>query len=441
MRILTLISAIFLLLSNLSSHSQENDNDFWPQWRGPNLTGAAIKGNPPTDFSETKNLKWKTEIPGLGHATPIVWEDNIIVQTAVATDKKGGVEGSDSEGGGWMNPTSTEFIHDFKVLCVDRNNGKIDWTTTVTSELPLENTHELGSWASNSPATDGERIFAYFGSRGLYCLDFDGNILWKRDFGQMEKRASFGEGASPYVYKDRVFILWDHEGDSWMYCLDKKTGEDIWKVSRDEPTSWSTPLVVEAGGKIQVIASATNAVRSYNYENGEVLWLSTGMTGNVIPVPLAKDNILYVMSGFRGSALQAIDLEKASGDISGTDAIVWEYNNDTPYTPCGVLMKDKLYFLRANNGALSCVNAKDGKVHYSKESVDGISTLFSSPTGATDRLYIAAEDICVVVKAGEQFEILASNKLDDNFHASPVIVGDQLLLRGFRSLYCFEELD
>lgn len=308
----------------------------------------------------------------------------------------------------------------------------------MASELPLENTHELGSWASNSPVTDGEKIYAYFGSRGLYCLDFDGNISWKRDFGQMEKRASFGEGASPFLYNDRVFILWDHEGDSWIYCLDKNTGDEIWKKSRDERTSWSTPLVVEANGKTQVITSASNAVRSYDYDNGEVLWSSTGMTGNVIPVPMVSDGILYVMSGFRGSALQAIDLTKASGDITGTDAILWEYNQDTPYTPCGVLMNDKLYFLRVNNGALTCLNAKDGTPFYTKERVDGISTLFSSPTGAASQLYIAAENICTVVKAGEQFGILSTNELDDNFHASPVIVGDQLILRGFKSLYCFE---
>jgi outer membrane protein assembly factor BamB len=434
-----ILTTIFFFLITTFCYSQYND--YWPQWRGPIGTGAGVKGNPPVEFSETKNLKWKTEIPGQGHATPIVWDDKIIVQTAVATNKKASVENEGSEGGGWMNPTSTEFIHDFKVFCVDRNTGDIIWETTVTSELPLENTHELGSWASNSPATDGEHIYAYFGSRGLYCLDFDGNMIWKRDFGQMQKRASFGEGASPLLYQDRVFILWDHEGDSWIYCLNKSTGEDIWKKQRDEGTSWSTPIAAEVDGRAQVITSATKAIRSYDFETGELLWSGTGMTGNVIPNPMVEDGILYVMSGFRGSALQAIDLSKASGDITGTDAILWEYNQDTPYTPCGVLMKDKLYFLRANNGALTCLNAKDGTPYYTKERVEGISTLFSSPTGAANRLYIAAEDICVVLKAGEQFEILSSNKLDDNFHASPVVVSDQLILRGFKSLYCFEEPD
>jgi outer membrane protein assembly factor BamB len=163
------------------------------------------------------------------------------------------------------------------------------------------------------------------------------------------------------------------------------------------------------------------------------------MTGNVIPVPMVENNMLYVTSGFRGAALQAIDLTKASGDITGTDAIIWEYNQDTPYTPCALLMDGKLYFLRANNGVITCLDAKDGSVNYSKERLEGISTIFSSPSGADGKIYIAAKGICLVIKAGETFEILNSNKLDDNFHASPVFVDKQLILRGFESLYCFEE--
>lgn len=437
MKFKPVFSLFILFVFSFSLSAQNLNLDYWPQWRGPLGTGVAVKGNPPVEFSETKNLKWKTEIPGKGHATPIVWGDKIIVQTAVATDQKGNLK--DEKAGNPMSPNSTEFIHDFKVICVDRNTGKIDWETTVISEVPLENTHELGSWASNSPCTDGEHIYAYFGSRGLYSLDFDGNILWKRDFGQMEKKMAFGEGASPYLYKDRIFILWDHEKDSWLFCIDKNTGEELWKVSRDEKTSWSTPVVAEVNGKAQVITAASQATRSYDVETGELVWSGTGLTGNVIPVPMVENGILYVMSGFRGSALQAISLSKAKGDITGTDAVIWEYNQDTPYTPCAVLMDGKLYFLRVNNGFLSCLKAKDGTVVYSKEKVKGISTLFSSPTGVADRLYIPAENICVVIKAGEKFEILASNKLNDNFHAAPVIVGDQLILRGFHSLYCFEK--
>ena len=431
---------LFVLSLFLYSNVIGQMNENWPQWRGPLDTGAALKGNPPTQFNETKNLKWKTPIHGKGHATPLVWGDKIIVQTAVPTDEKVVIEKKEqSEGERRMSGTQTDLVHEFKVILLERETGKIIWEKTVIKELPQESTHQLGSWASNSPCTDGEFIYSYFGSRGIYCLDFNGNVIWQKDFGQMQKVMNFGEGASPYLYKDRIFIQWDHEGDSFLYALDKKNGKEVWTDKRDEGTSWATPLVLEVNGKPQVITCATNKVRSYDYETGEILWSCTGLTRNVIPDPIYADGILYVMSGFRGNALMAIDLAKAKGDITGSNVILWTYNQDTPYTPCPLLMGGKLYFLRANNGELTCLDAKTGNVYYSKEKLEGIGNLYSSPSGVGDRIYVAAENICLVIKAGEKFEILSSNVLNDNFHASPVIVDNELILRGFNSLYCFSE--
>jgi outer membrane protein assembly factor BamB len=398
-------------------------------------TGAAVKGNPPTEFSETKNLKWKTAIPGKGHATPLVWEKNIIVLTAVPTNEKG--DTALMAKASRMPGNITDVINEFKVILINRETGKITWEKTVAREMPQEGTHNLGSWASNSPCTDGEFIYAYFGSRGIFCLDFEGNIRWQKDFGQIKKVMSFGEGESPFLYKDRLFIQWDSEDESFMVALDKKTGNEAWRVKRDEKSSWATPLVVEVNGKPQVITSATTQVRSYDYNTGEVIWSCSGMTRNVIPNPVYADGILYVMSGFRGNALFAIDIAKAKGDITGSSVVLWTYNQDTPYTPSPLLMNGKLYFLRANNGELTCLDAKTGKVLYSKEKLEGIGNLYSSPSGSGDRIYVAAENICLVVKAGETFGILSSNVLEDNFHASPVIVGNELILRGFKSLYCF----
>jgi outer membrane protein assembly factor BamB len=434
-----LLSTILLFTIGYTSQAQQNSDDYWPQWRGPLATGAAIKGNPPVEFSETKNLKWKTPIPGKGHATPVVWGNKIILTTSVPTTEKPVASGTASEQDNRMAPNRAEYIHEFKVILVNRENGQIIWDKTVARTLPAEGTHELGSWASNSPITDGERIYAYFGSRGIHCLDFDGNILWQREFGQSEKHMSFGEGDTPYFYKGRLFILWDHQGESFIVALDAKTGNEVWRKEREEITSWSTPLVIEVNGKPQVITSAPNQVRSYDFETGEIIWTSTGMTRNVIPNPVYADGILYVMSGFRGSALQAINPAKAKGDITGTDAILWSYDQDTPYTPNPVLMNGKLFFLRVNNGFLTSLDAKTGEVIYAKENIQGISTLFSSPTGVNDRIYIASKNIVVVVSAGKTPEILASNPLDDDFHASPVIVGNDLILRGFESLYCFSE--
>lgn len=431
--------ALFTFSAN-RTQAQPTPSDFvnnWPEWRGLYNSGNAPNSNTPSEFSETKNIKWKIEIPGKGHATPIVWGNQIIVQTAVATGKK--VEKADTGQASQMAPNQTDLIHQFTVISIDKASGKINWQKVVKEELPAERTHELGSWASNSPVTDGENIYAYFGSRGLYCLDFKGNVKWERDFGQMEIVASFGEGSSPAVYKDKIFVQWDHQQKSYLYALDKKTGKEAWTAEREEITSWATPLVVEVNGKAQVITSATNKVRSYDAETGQVIWECTGMTRNVIPNPIYADGILYLMSGFRGTALKAVDLAKAKGDITGTAAILWEYNQDTPYTPSGVLMDGKLYFLKGNNGIITCLDAKTGKVLYSNQKLDGITNIFSSPTGNNDKIYVAATGVVDVVKAGGEFSLLAKNTLDDTFHASPVIVGNDLFLRGFKYLYCISE--
>lgn len=435
-----ILFSLCLLLILTHSRAQENSAfaTSWPEWRGLYNSGSVAGGNTPVEFSETKNVKWKIEIPGKGHATPIIWGNQIIVQTAVATEKKA----EPATPGAPANPMSknqTDLIHQFKVISVDKASGKINWQTMVKEVLPAERTHELGSWASNSPITDGANIFAFFGSRGLYCLDMKGNVKWERNFGKMDIVASFGEGASPAIYKDKIFVPWDHQGKSFLYALDKKTGKEAWTAEREEITSWATPVIVEVNGKAQVITSATNKVRSYDAETGQVVWECTGMTKNVIPNPMYADGILYLLSGFRGNAIKAIDLAKAKGDITGTSTILWEYNQDAPYTPSGLLMDGKLYFMKGNNGIITCLNAKDGKVLYSNQKLDGINNMFSSPTGNKDKIYIAATGTVDVIKAGEAFSLMAKNTLDDTFHASPVIVGNELFLRGFKYLYCISE--
>ena len=214
--LLLMFSGFLMGQSNLPGY--ENN---WAQWRGPYDNGVAPRGNPPLEWSETTNIKWKSEIPGIGHATPIIWEDQIILLSAIKTDQK--VEpdttGEEQEERDWMNPKSTDYIHKFVVISVDRNIGKIRWQTTVREELPYSHTHEFGSWASNSPVTDGEHIYAYFGSHGLYCLNFQGEILWERDLGRMEKHMSFGEGSSPTLYKDKLILLRDHQGQSMLHVL------------------------------------------------------------------------------------------------------------------------------------------------------------------------------------------------------------------------------
>jgi outer membrane protein assembly factor BamB len=432
---LPLIAMAFSVLSIMPLKGYSQDN--WPSWRGADGSGVAYTGKIPMEFGESKNLVWKTELPGKGHSTPVVWEDMMFLTTAVSTGiVPEGVEKVPDEE---LRTGQTQYIHKYLVYAINRNNGEIIWETQVKEEYPLERTHSLGSWASNSPVTDGQNLYAYFGSRGLFCLDFDGKVLWEKDFGQMEKVRSFGEGSSPAIHGDKIIVLWDHEGQSFIAALNKTNGEEVWKNERDELTSWSTPFIVKSNGKMQVITSATNKVRSYDLADGKLIWECSGLTRNVIPNPVYADGQLYVMSGYRGNALLAIDLDKAKGDITGTDAIVWQHNENTPYTPCPVLMDGKLYFLRANNGTMTCLNAKDGTVFYTGQEIEGTGSIYSSPTGVDGKLILASDGIVNIVKAGEKFELLASNTLDDTFHASPVIIGDKLYLRGFNALYCFSE--
>ncbi len=422
---------------------QEDFEKNWPQWRGPYANGVAPYGNPPVEWSESKNIKWKIEIPGKGHATPIIWDNRIFVLTAIETDKQVEPEKEkQTQARRRRGPpiTRTSNVHKFAIFAINRSDGQIVWQHAAREELPHEGTHPTGTWASNSPVTDGEHVYAYFGSRGLYCYDMQGNLKWEKDLGDMSIKLGFGEGSSPVLYDDKIVVNWDHEGQSFITVLDKKTGKEFWKVARDEGTSWATPLIVESNGQPQVITSATSHIRSYDLANGELLWESSGMTRNVIPSPVAANDMVYVMSGFRGNALQAIHLSKAKDNIAGSKALVWTLDRDTPYTPSPLLYDDMLYFLKRNDGILACFNANTGDEHFSRQRLEGIEGVYASPVGASGRIYIASRNGSTqVIKHDTQYEVLAVNTLDDGFSASPAVVDNELYLRGEKNLYCIAE--
>ncbi len=418
---------------------------FWPQWRGPLMTGHAPHGDPPIEWSESKNIKWKVEIPGLGHATPIVWGDRVYIQTAIKTDrkvepKKPAQQEPPPHGGrgrNWMGSVTPTHINEFTVLALDRRTGHTVWQRVLREELPHEGGHRDASQASNSPATDGEHIIAYFGSRGLYGLDMKGQVLWEKALGKMKTRRGFGEGSSPALHGDTVVVNWDHEDQSFIAAFDKTTGSQRWKVDRDEPTSWSTPHVVAVDGKRQVITSATNRIRSYDLTSGSVLWHTGGMTGNVIPSPVVAEGMAYFASGFRGSALIAVRYGKAQGDITGTSALAWTYEGkSTPYIPSTLLCNDALYFLGENKPILSCVDARTGQAHYT-ERLEGLQGVYASPVSANGRIYVTGKGgKTAVIQHGPEFKVLATNSLDDEFTASPAIVDKEIYLRGHKHLYC-----
>lgn len=395
----------------------------WPQWRGPGANGVAPGANPPATWSETSNVRWKIPVPGRGSGSPIVWGDRVFLLTAVSEN----------------NQTVPGVTHKFVVMAIDRKTGEVAWERVAREEAPHEPTHrENGTYASASAVTDGELLFANFESRGLFAYDMDGTLVWEKDFGDKLMRNQFGEGTTPALHGNTLVHVWDHQGgQSFIVALDKRTGEERWRQNRDEIDTWATPLIVEVNGRAQVITPAMERVKSYDLETGAVVWETEGLTMNAIPSPVVLDNIAILMSGFRGNSLKAIDLTKAKGDITGTDAIVWSYNRDTPYVPSPLLYDGILYMLKTNNGILTAFDAKTGKVHYGPERLSAAAEVFSSPVGAAGRVYIMGRDgATVVLKQGTTFEVLGTNHLNDGFDASPAIVDGEIYLRGHQFLYC-----
>lgn len=328
-------------------------------------------------------------------------------------------------------------------MCLDRKTGKVLWQRTAKTSTPHEGYHRAyGSFASNSPVTDGKYVYASFGSRGIYAYDFNGKLIWEKDPGvQMKIRLAFGEGSAPLLVGDRLFLVFDHEADngSFIVALDKRNGKELWRATRDEPSSWSTPLAIEHNGRTEIVVSATRKVRSYDPETGKVLWEAAGLGSNAIPVPVHQNGIVYVMSGHRDPKLMAIKLGK-QGDLTGSDSIVWSHTRGVPYTASPVLSDNKLYVV-TDSGMVSAFNATTGEPYYSQTRLPKAYNLKSSIVGANGKLYIATEDGDVVVlKMGEKYEVITTNHLTDQiFIASPVIAASELYLRGQNTLFCISE--
>jgi outer membrane protein assembly factor BamB len=432
--------AALTLLALTSTTRAEVPANAWPQFRGPLATGVSPDGDPPTEWSDTKNIRWKVALPGVGSSTPVIWGDKVFVLTAIETDRKDPSlpEPEDQP----MRAFGIKFpnkIHQFVVMCLDRGTGKTLWQRTATEQVPHEGVHPDNDYASATPVTDGEHLFVPFGSRGVFCYDLDGKEIWKQDFGNFNTRNSFGEGSSPALYGDTLVTVWDHEGQSFIVAQNAKTGEVRWRKDRDEISAWATPIIIERAGKVQVIANATTRVRSYDLNTGEILWECGGQVTNVTPSPVANDKLVFCMSGYRGSALFALPLDQR-GDLTDTDKIAWQLGRGTPYIPSPLLYGNRLYFTQSNEGILSCADAETGKILFDRTRLPGIRGLYASPVGAAGRVYITSrQGTTLVIRDSDQFEVLATNVLDDPMDASPAVAGKELFLRGMKYLYCIAE--
>jgi outer membrane protein assembly factor BamB len=400
----------------VTSASDAVRDRFWPEWRGPLATGEGPQANPPLEWSEEKNIRWKVEIPGRGKSSPVVWGDLVFLTAAIPS------------------PNAPSVLL-FTALAYSRADGKLRWQRMLNELKPHEGTHPDGTFAGGSVMTDGKRLYAYFGSRGLYALDLEGKVLWETQLGTMSTRNAFGEGSSPTLFGDTIVVNWDHEGADFIVALDASNGKERWRAARDEPTSWATPLVVVQDKKPQVVVSATNKVKSYDLATGRVVWEASGMTANAIPSPVSSDGVVYLTSGFRGSALLAVRLADAQGDITGKPAIVWSYDRDTPYVPSPLLYKDALYFLKLNSGVLTRIDARTGKPSYT-ERLEKLANVYSSPVAAAGRVYVTARDgVTAVLDAGPELKVLATNRVADDVDASPALVDGEMYLRSIKYLY------
>ena len=412
---------------------------YWPQWRGPLGTGEGPQARPPALWAEGKNVAWKVALPGDGKSTPVVWRDLGLLTAAVPSSKKlaarAPVEPAGAAGAGNAAVSPAGSAQGFVVLALGRTDGKVRWSRTVREEFPHEGTHKDGSFAAGSLLTDGARVYAFFGSRGLYALDLEGHVVWEKEFGVMRTKNSFGEGASPALYGDTLVVNWDHEGADFVVALDAKTGQERWRTARDEPTTWATPHVVVHQGKAQVVVAGMNSVRSYDLATGALLWEAPGLTANVIPSPVSADGVVYAMSGFRGNMLRAVRLADARGAVTGPPGLLWSYDKDTPYVPSPLLYRGGLYFLKSNSGVLTCLDPATGAPRYT-ERLDAVANVYASPVAADGRIYVVGrEGTAVVLSAGPKLEVLATNVLDDGFDASPALVDGEMYLRGRKSLY------
>ena len=424
------ILTLAFLLSGVESAATQ-----WPMWRGPDGTGIVESGNPPLEWSETKNIKWKAALPGVGLSTPIVWKDRIILLTAIPVGTDEGKARGAFYGFG-PETKSVTVPYQFVVLAVDRSSGEILWQTKVREALPHQGHHPTGSLASYSPVTDGTHIWASFGSRGLYCLDMDGAIVWQAELPEMKKSGAFGESSSPALVDGHVIVLCDHEGQSKIIAFHQDTGELAWERDRDEISSWSSPVPVEVDGRWQVITSAARFIRSYDVRTGELVWKCSGLTDCPAPSPVIHDNKVYCTTGFRGESTMAIELGR-TGDLSDSDAIVWSTRSNGSNVPTPLIHDGRIYVFQGYRGRLSCYDAATGEVYYEKERLVGVKDVYASPIAVGDHIIMPTRNgKTLILSAGDELDVVATNDLDESLDGSPVVIGDTLFLRGRSHLYC-----
>ncbi len=438
----TVIRKIFALILVATIHSTVRAEN-WPGWRGPGGRGVSAEKGIAVRWDLSKNLRWKVEIPGLGHSSPIVWGNRIFVTTAVSSDPK---QDNWQKGffAGDRKPDTAEIS--WQLLCFDRDTGKLLWQQTAVRKKPVNARHTKNSYASQTPVTDGTYVYAFFGDQGMYCYDFHGKLIWSRDLGNFTMRRGWGTGSSPVIYGDLVIQTCDQEtGESFIIALDKRTGRTVWKSARDELSSWSTHYLYLEGARPELIVNASRAIRSYDPVTGNLLWECRGpATSITVPTPTSSHGLIFVSSGFIAEQVRPITAFRpgATGDITlkegemKSDVVVWRQPVAAPYIPSPTAYGDYVYVL-LDQGFIACYEAKTGREVYGRTRIDVGANFSASPVVIDGMLYCASEDGDVfVIKTGPKYELVAKNSIGEPIMASPAVSGGYMFIRGIRHLYC-----
>ncbi len=432
------IAIAFCSLLVLQSSARAVAN--WPQWRGPAGQGVSSEKNLPAEWSATKNIKWKTAIAGLGHSSPIVWGKKIFLTTALdgATipGRTPGVTHHLSDGTDFVHPDAVgaNLQHTFKIICLDRETGKILWERVAYEGPVADSRHKKASFASSTPATDGKYVFAFFGTEGLYAYDLNGKLIWKKNLGTLGT-ASVGYGVSPVLYENLVIMQCDESGmNSFIAAFDKKTGKEIWRAPRKVDVTWSTPVLVKTPRRVELVASAAEAIIAYDPLTGKELWRHKGLESNAVPTPIVSNDLIVLTSGSPNKIALALKAG-GTGDVTGTSQLVWSYNKGTAYVPSPILYGEYVY-LMTDRGLMTCLDAKTGKVEYEGARVPKPTLFLASPVAFEGMLFLTSEEgDTYVIKAGPKHEVLRTNSLGEGVYASPAIADGNVFIRSEKNLY------
>jgi outer membrane protein assembly factor BamB len=411
----------------------------WPQWRGPGGQGISKETRLPAEWGPEKNIAWKVQVPGRGHSAPVIWNNRVFLTAAIEGEEVPGAKAPVHTNGGrpFVHPDAVgaNRKHTYKVLAYDGISGKLLWEQTAWEGTPFDDRHRRGSFASPSVATDGRLIYAYFGPEGVYAYDLNGKPAWNASIGKV-KTLGLGAASSPVIYEGLVILQADDDegADSAIVALDAKTGKERWRTKRPVQVSWSTPVLVQAGARTELVTNGTEWIIAYDPASGKELWRTKGVESNAIHTPVVGDGVVIVTAGFPAKKTIAIK-PGGSGDVTKTSHILWTYEKGTAYVVSPILYEGLVYLLN-DRGVMTALDAKTGEIKYEGGRVPVPASFMGSPVAANGRLLLTSEDgDTFVIKAGAQHEVLATNSVGEPVYTTPAISNGRIYIRGEKHLF------